>query len=154
MNMYQTLIFLHSLIRWLVVLSLIVAVITAVRGYYRHKKFTATDNAIRHWTATIAHLQLMIGMVLYFQSPLMTFFFKNFETAKRSFELVFFGMIHSLLMFIAIVVLTLGSALTKRRRSDHSKFRTMLLWYAVVLVIIFLAIPWPFSPFAHRPYFR
>ncbi|WP_028786685.1 hypothetical protein [Terrimonas ferruginea] len=152
--MYQTLIFLHSILRWLVLLSLVIAVCRAARGYYRGKMFTAVDNAVRHWTATIGHLQLMAGLVLYFQSPLVSFFLKNFDTAQHSFDLVFFGMIHSLLMFVAIVVLTLGSALSKRRLADKSKFRTMLLWYAAALLIIFIAIPWPFSPFVHRPYFR
>jgi cbb3-type cytochrome oxidase subunit 3 len=30
----------------------------------------------------------------------------------------------------------------------------MLVWFTIALIIIFIAIPWPFSPFANRPYFR
>jgi hypothetical protein len=57
-------------------------------------------------------------------------------------------------MFSAIIVITIGSAMAKRKATDRERFKTMLTWYAIALLIIFLAIPWPFSPFANRPYFR
>jgi uncharacterized membrane protein len=152
--MYQLLTFLHSSLRWLVLAGLIFAIYKAIRGYFQKRNFSKTDNAIRHWTATIAHIQLMVGMTLYFQSPVTRYFLKNFSTAKESFDLLFFGMIHSLIMLIAIVIITISSALTKRKPTDEEKFRTMLIGYSVAVIIIFIAIPWPFSPFANRPYFR
>lgn len=152
--MYQILILLHSSFRWLVVSSLLIALYTAATGYFQKRTFNKTDNAIRHWTATIAHIQLMIGMLLYFESPLTAYFQKNFSTAKESVELVFFGAIHASFMLIAIVVITIGSALAKRRATDKEMFKTMLIWYTIAFLIIFLAIPWPFSPFVNRPYFR
>ncbi|THD34026.1 hypothetical protein [uncultured Flavobacterium sp.] len=152
--MYQTLNFLHSTLRWLVLISLIVALYKAYRGYFQKTAFTKTDNAIRHWTATIAHLQLMIGMTLYFQSPIIKYFLKNFSAAKENFDLLFFGLIHSTLMLIAVIIITIGSAMAKRKTLDNEKFKTMLIWYGLALFLIFIAIPWPFSPFANRPYFR
>lgn len=152
--MYQILILLHSSIRWLVVVSLLIALYRAGNGYFHYRSFTKTDNSIRHWTATIAHIQLMIGMLLYFESPLTAYFQKNFATAKNNSELLFFGAIHSSFMLIAIVVITIGSALAKRRGTDEEKFKTMLVWYLIAFLIIFIAIPWPFSPFVNRPYFR
>ncbi|PKW29859.1 hypothetical protein [Flavobacterium lindanitolerans] len=152
--MYQTLTFLHSTLRWLVLISLIVALYKAYRGYFLKTAFTKKDNAIRHWTATIAHLQLMIGMTLYFQSPIIKYFLKNFSAAKENFDLLFFGLIHSTLMLIAVIIITIGSAMAKRKTLDNEKFKTMLIWYGLALFLIFIAIPWPFSPFANRPYFR
>lgn len=58
------------------------------------------------------------------------------------------------MMLIAIVVITFGSIATKRKTSDVEKFKTMAIWYTVAFVIIFLSIPWGFSPFTSRPYFR
>ncbi|TPD66866.1 hypothetical protein [Flavobacterium microcysteis] len=152
--MYQTLTFLHSTLRWFVLISLVISLYKAYRGYSQKTTFTKTDNAIRHWTATIAHLQLMVGITLYFQSPIIKYFLKNFSTAKENFDLLFFGLIHSTLMLIAIVIVTIGSALSKRKTLDNEKFKTMLVWYGLALLLIFVAIPWPFSPFANRPYFR
>ncbi|MGN7821373.1 hypothetical protein ACTJJB_14675 [Chitinophaga sp. 22536] len=152
--MYQSLTFLHSIIRWLVLISLIIAICKAAKGYFTNAVFTKSDNAVRHWTATIAHIQLLAGMALYSQSPVIQYFWKHFSTAKETFDLLFFGLIHGLLMFTAIIIVTIGSAMAKRRPTDKDRFRTMLVWYSVALLIIFIAIPWPFSPIANRPYFR
>jgi drug/metabolite transporter (DMT)-like permease len=57
-------------------------------------------------------------------------------------------------MLTAIVLLTIGSALTKRKKDDRDKFKTMLTWFGIALIIILIAVPWPFSPFAQRPYLR
>jgi len=152
--MYQTLTFLHSLTRWLVLISLIYSIYRSFKGYFADRKFTGTDNTVRHWTATIAHIQLIIGMIFYFKSPVIQYFWKNFTQAKESFEHVFFGLIHISLMITAIIIITIGSALAKRKPSDKEQFKTMGLWFSIALIIIFIAIPWPFSPFANRPYFR
>jgi cytochrome c biogenesis factor len=96
----------------------------------------------------------MIGIVLYSQSPVIKYFWTNFREATQDTEAIFFGLIHILLMITAIVIVTIGSALSKRRQTDSEKFKTMFIWYAVALFIIFIAIPWPFSPLANRPYFR
>lgn len=152
--MYQTLTFLHSLTRWLVLISLMYTVYRSFKGYFSNRKFTETDNAVRHWTATIAHIQLIIGMIFYFKSPVIQYFWKNFNAAKESFEHVFFGLIHIILMVTAISMITIGSALAKRKFPDREKFKTMGIWFCIALIIILIAIPWPFSPFANRPYFR
>lgn len=152
--MYQTLTFLHSFTRWLVLISLIYAVYRSFKGYFLNRKFTETDNTVRHWTATIAHLQLVLGMIFYFKSPVIQYFWQHFNEAKESFDHIFFGLIHISMMFTAIMIVTIGSALAKRKLSDKEKFRTMGIWFSTALIIIFLAIPWPFSPFSNRPYFR
>lgn len=152
--MYQAFTFYHSTVRWLVLASLIYAIFRAYRGYRFNAVFSKTDNAIRHWTATIAHIQLMLGLVLYFQSPLIKYFFANFRETVWKLDFSFFGLFHSLMMFLAVVILTIGSALAKRKANDSDKFKTMLLWFSLSLLLIFIAIPWPFSPLAQRPYFR
>ncbi|MDY0931315.1 hypothetical protein [Chryseobacterium sp. CFBP8996] len=152
--MYQALTFLHSTVRWLVLLSLLYSIFRAYKGYFSNKEFTKTDNSIRHWTATIAHVQLVLGIILYSQSPIIKYFWKNFNEAKESFDLLFFGMIHIFLMLFSIILITIGSSISKRKITDKEKFKIMLIYFIIALIIIFIAIPWPFSPLANRPYFR
>jgi hypothetical protein len=144
----------HSLLRWLVLLSLIYALYRAYRGFTGGIAFSKTDNSVRHWTATIAHIQLIAGMILYFQSPVTAYFWRNFSEVIRQVNTTFFGIVHISLMLIAIVVITIGSALAKRKQSDREKFKTMLIWFGIGLLIILIAVPWPFSPWASRPYLR
>lgn len=153
-NMYQTLTLYHSFFRWLVLISLLLAIYRGVRGLLKRSAFGRNDNLIRHWTATIAHIQLIIGITLYSQSPPVNYFWANKTEAIKNMDVTFFAIIHMILMMTAIAVITIGSALAKRRLSDQAKFRTMLTWFAIALLIIFIAIPWPFSPLACRPYWR
>lgn len=152
--MYPYLLLFHSLVRWLVVGSVLVALFRGFRGWLGQKPFTGFDNTLRHTTATVAHVQLMIGFLLYFKSPLVAYFHSSTLPDGQVGEAGFFGWIHSSLMTLAIVLLTIGSALAKRQESDQAKFKTMTLWFLLGLLIIFIAIPWPFSPWVQRPYIR
>ncbi|MCW3083234.1 MAG: hypothetical protein JWP12_600 [Bacteroidetes bacterium] len=152
--MYTTLLVTHSLIRWLVLISLLYSLYRAYSGWLGNKAFTKSDNSIRHITATIAHVQLIVGLWLYFISPIINYFLHHYEEAKKQDEIRFFGMEHSVMMLIAIIIITIGSAKAKRKITDRGKFKTMAIWYSVALFIILVCIPWKFSPLASRPYFR
>lgn len=150
--MYAALLFFHSILRWLVLASLLCGIVAGLRGYRGQRAFTARHNSLRHWTATIAHIQLMAGMILYSKSAMVKAFLD--KTGAGSKEPLFFATIHSALMLLAVVVITIGSALAKRKEKNADKYRTMLLWFSCALLLILIAIPWPFSPFAHRPLAR
>ncbi|WP_221393063.1 hypothetical protein [Dyadobacter sp. NIV53] len=152
--MYTSLLFFHSIVRWFVLASLIFAIYRSYTGFKTNAVFSKTDDSVRHWTATIAHIQLTIGSVLYFISPLIKFFLANFKEQIRNIDLAFFGLAHILLMTISIVIITIGSALAKRKKSDKEKFQTIFIYFSIALFIIFLSIPWPFSPFANRALIR
>lgn len=152
--MYTALLLTHSLFRWLVVASLLYAIVRSYRGLTTGASFSKADNAVRHWTATFSHIQFMIGYTLYFISPLIKAFFANKREGLHIIDLSFFAVIHILLMTIAVVVITIGSARVKRKEHSGDKYRTMLRWFAAGLLIIFIAIPWPFSPLAKRPWLR
>lgn len=152
--MPEFLLYVHSLFRWLVLFSLLAATGTAWHGLSKARTFSRADNAVRHWTATIAHVQLLIGILLYTQSPMIGWFWSNYAEASHDPNPMFFGIVHGALMLTAIVVITIGSSLAKRSVTDREKFATVLLWYTAALLIILIAIPWPFSPLAARPYLR
>jgi len=152
--MYAVLLFAHSLFRWLVLISLLLAVVNAYGGYTSRRKFIKRDNLLRHGTATIAHIQFMIGMVIYFNSPAVSYFQQDEANRSALSDPVFFAVIHIVLMLIAVILITMGSAFAKRKKTDREKFGTILFWFSAALIIILVAIPWPFSPLANRPYFR
>jgi hypothetical protein len=152
--MYATVLTLHSAFRWLVLGSLVYALCRAYLGYTANQPFTKTDDAVRHWTATIAHVQLLLGMALYISSPVVKANFASLRETGFALSEAFFTVLHPLLMLVAVVLVTIGSALAKRRPTARAQFQTMLLWYGVALLSILSFIPWPFSPLASRPLFR
>jgi len=152
--MLNTLLFFHSVVRWAVLATLFYAIFRAYKGYAHKLTFTKRDDSIRHWAATTAHIQLMLGIVLYTQSPNAKFSLHSTVVNGQVTQPFFFGVIHLLLMVLAIVIITIGSAMAKRKTTNSDKFKTMLIWFGIALLVIFIAIPWPFSPLAQRPYLR
>ncbi|RDC65085.1 hypothetical protein [Adhaeribacter pallidiroseus] len=152
--MYSTLLTLHSWVRWLVLVSLLLALFYAYRGWFTNKPFTKSDNTIRNLATSFAHIQILLGLCLYYISPITTYFLHNFKEAVHQREIRFFGMEHSSVMFIALVVITIGSSKAKRHSQDKQKFKIMALWFTIGLLLILSSIPWAFSPLVSRPYFR
>lgn len=154
--MYPEILALHSLFRWLVVASLLFAIYRGYKGWFSDKSFSKFDNSVRQWTAIIAQIQLVIGILLYSISPLVHYFLNNFKKALPQREIRFFGMEHAVMMIIAIVIITIGSVRAKRKSTDKEKYKTMSIWFTIGILIILTSMPLPFSPapMVRRPYFR
>jgi len=150
--MEAILISLHSIFRWLVLVALLYAIIQAFFDYQFGRTFSTYIHKVCQWTVSIVHIQLIIGMILYIKSPFSSYFWKGGIDGIAHKDILFFGFIHPLLMLAAVVLITIGSALMKRQRVDQQKYKTILLWFSLGFVLIFLAIPWPFSVFAQRSY--
>ncbi len=152
--LYTYLLALHSLVRWFVLLALVTGIIAGYRGWLGKKPFTSRSNFLRHSIATVAHIQLVLGVWLYFVSPIIAYFLHNFKDAVHNRQIRFFGMEHSLMMLVAIVLITIGSAAAKRKPTDKAKFKTMAIWFTIALLVLLSSIPWPFSPLVSRPWLR
>ncbi|OQP66086.1 hypothetical protein A3860_15150 [Niastella vici] len=152
--MFSILLTLHSLFRWLVLISLLMAVFRAYQGWLGNKPFSKPDNSLRIATVTIAHIQLILGISLYCLSPVIRYFLNYFKKAVHERATRFFGMEHVTMMVIAIVLITIGAVKTKKQAASQQKFKTMAIWFTIALVVILTSIPWPFSPFTRRPFFR
>ena len=152
--MYTTLLSLHSIFRWLVIIGVIYTLYRAYSGLFGNRVFNSGDSNARKYTVISAHIQLVMGLIIYFTSPLTQYFMSNFKAAVPVKEFRFYGMEHSITMVIAIVLLTIGSAISKKKQTDAAKFKALAIWFTIALILILLMTPWPFSPFSAKPWFR
>lgn len=144
--MYEILKLIHSLLRWVVLILLLAAIIKSLNGLISKRSFSNSDNKISLFLMISAHTQLVVGILLYFISPFVQFGNMNDK------EIRFFTIEHSFMMIIAIVFITLARILSKKAATDITKFRRLFIFCLIALIIIFIAIPWPFSPVS-RPWF-
>lgn len=152
--MFSTILALHSLVRWLILICLLVAVYRAYYGWFSKKEFSRFDHSIRVWTTFIAYTQLTLGLWLYYISPIVHYFLQNVKEAIHQRDMRFFGMEHIVVMVLATIVIAVGSIKTKQKSTSYEKYKTMAIWYTIGLLMILSSIPWTFSPFTSRPYFR
>jgi NADH:ubiquinone oxidoreductase subunit 6 (subunit J) len=152
--MYYHLLLTHSYFRWAVVMSLLFALGRAVWGWAGTRPYTRTDALARVLAVITTHTQVLLGAWLYFVSPLVAYFLDTPAKGTLPLEIWFFAAIHVTLLLGAVVVLTIGSALAKRAGTDREKHRLTAIYFGAALLLILIAVPWPFSPLAARPWFR
>ena len=66
----------------------------------------------------------------------------------------FFTMEHGLMMIIAWVLVHAGRISVKKAVTPEAKFKKTLIYFGIALLLILLAIPWPFRETVARPWFR
>ena len=152
--MFASLLILHSIIRWLVLAALIAGISRSYYGLKSGTLYGANDHLISRCSTSIAVSQLLIGFSLYGLSPIVSYFWQNFSQGVHLREIRFFGMEHSLMMFIAVLLICIANFKVKAKNTDRAKFKTILVWYSIALFIIFTSIPWFFSPLVNRPAIR
>lgn len=128
----------HSGWAYIALLVLVVAVINAIIGFASKKEFTAKDRKIALFGLIAIHTQLLIGLVLYFVSPLgLTSLGQMSDKALRLTSLE-----HPLINLIAIALITIGWSKHKKLTTSESKFKTFSIFYGLGLVLILSRIPW------------
>ncbi|WP_375446432.1 hypothetical protein [uncultured Fibrella sp.] len=151
---YPVILLIHSALRWLVLGSLVAVLASTYSGLLRLRPYSPVDQLLRVVATSIAHTQLLIGIYLYTISPLIRYYWPNRATSGDSPELSFFALIHSSMMLTAVILMTVGSSKAKRQTDAKQQFTTTAVYFTIGLLLILLAIPWPFSPLAARPWFR
>jgi NADH:ubiquinone oxidoreductase subunit 2 (subunit N) len=128
----------HSGWAYIVLILLLVAVINAIIGFTSKKEFTATDRKIGLFTLIATHTQLLIGLFLYFVSPLGKAAFGQMSNA----ELRLTSLEHPLINIIAIILITIGWSKHKNLITNESKFKTFSIFYGLGLLLILSRLPW------------
>lgn len=144
----------HNLLRWAVLIAGVWAFVAAVTGITGKKPFTANDNRIGLLFTLFMHLQILLGLLIYFvTSPMMKVIFNDFGAAMKNSEMRFWAVEHILAMIIAAVIITIGRSKSKKAADDLAKHKKAAIFYGIGLLLILMMIPWPFG--AHiRPWLR
>ena len=151
---FPVLLFLHSLIRWFLLAGLVATVVRGYQGWGYGRIFTTADKRLVKVTTRLAEIQFVIGVALYAVSPLVRYFLHHFSEAVHQRDLRFFGMEHITMMVISVGLISVGAARVRKKEHSRDKFKAMAIWFSVALLLIFVSIPWAFSPFTARPYWR
>lgn len=138
--MYPMLVHAHSGLRWLVLLFLLLAIFSSLTKWQSGKTYTASDKRFSLMALIFTHVQLILGLVLYFISPKVRF---SGDVMGNSLTR-FYTVEHMSLMLIAIVLITIGYSRAKRAVVDGKKFKSLFWYYSIGLLLILVSIPWPF----------
>ena len=132
----------HSYWAYLVLAILIVAVVNAILGVAKKKKFTDKDLRIGLFALIVSHIQLLIGLVWYFMSPWFSALTEDTGGVMKEKSLRLLVVEHPVMMILAIVFITIGWSKHKKKTKDSAKFKTFAIFYGIGLLLMLSKIPW------------
>ena len=136
--MYEIIQKLHSGWAYIAFLLLVIAVVNSFIGLFTKKEFTDKNRKIALFALAAIHTQLLIGIIVYFVSPLgFTSLGQMKDAALRLTSLE-----HPLMNLIGITLITIGWMKHKKLTTSESKFKTFSIYYGLGLVVILIKIPW------------
>lgn len=141
--MYSSLKDLHSYWAFAVLGLLVIAILNSFAGLSQKKPFLDRDKKIAMFALIFAHVQFVIGIIMYITSPYL-------ETAKqlgmgavmKDKTLRLYLVEHPLINIIALVLITIGWSTHKRAEDDAVKFKKIAYLYTAGLLLLLSRIPW------------
>ena len=125
--MYDFLQKFHSGWAYLALLLLVITVLNSVIGLTSKKEFTAKDRKIALFGLVFTHIQLLVGVALYFLPQ---------QKLGQSYA------DHPYVAILAIVLITIGWSKHKKAATSESKYKTIAIFYGLGLLLILARIPW------------
>jgi hypothetical protein len=136
--MYEFIQKFHSGWAYLALLLLVIAALNSVLGMVSKKEFSSKDRTIALLGLIFSHVQLLVGLVLYFISPLGKAGLSEMSNAAIRLT----ALEHPLINIIAIIFITIGWSKHKKVTSSEAKFKTISIFYGIGLLLILARIPW------------
>lgn len=136
-TMYSSLLLAHSYLRYFILIFLVVVIVKAVIGLTSKQPYGKWDNKLGLYLFIFTHMQLLVGLILYFVSPFVKFGSDTMSDKTTRYWTVE----HVFAMLVAVVLITLARSTSKRMPSDEAKHKRMAIFNFVALVVI-IAMVW------------
>jgi len=148
--MYDVVLALHSLVRWVALALGLVAAGAALASTLGSRPFGDGGLRAGRLFAVSLDVQLLLGLLLYLVlSPITSSAMADFGGAMGNPILRFWIIEHPTMMVAALALAHIGVARV-RRASPASRPRQAAIFFSLALLLLVVATPWPFSTVA-RP---
>ncbi len=141
--MSDFLIFLHSWLRWAIVILGIVLIAKGAMGMGGSKDFSKSNNTQSAIFTGLFHLQVLLGLILYFFiSDITAAAFQDFGGAMKNAAVRYWAVEHITVMILAAVLVQVGRIRIKKADTDKKKFRSMFWFFLIAMLLVASRIPW------------
>ena len=140
--MYSILRSVHSYWAYFVLILLVLAILNALRGRISGKEFGAKDLRISLFGLIFSHIQLLIGLILYFVYPWFDQWSALGMGVMKDAQTRLYLVEHPITNLLAIVLITMGWSMHKRQTTSSKKFLRIALFYSIGLLLLLSRIPW------------
>lgn len=152
--MYNGLLHLHNLLRWVILILLLVALFRHLAGMNNKRRVSAGDQKVDLFLMIAAHTTLLLGLYQWVAGPwgLKLISANGMGVVMKNTAYRFFAIEHITGMLIAIILITIGRGKVKKA-VDYTAHKKAFWLFLVALIIILASVPWPFREAIARPLF-
>lgn len=144
----------HSILRYLVLLFGVWAVFNALTGVMSKRTYNGNDNKSNLFFMILTDLQLLLGLVLLYNWVTNSGVSDvGMGAVMKDKAMRFWTVEHPLMMFLAWVFVHISRSASKKATSDLAKHKKVLIFSGLALLIMLASIPWPFREVIGRPLF-
>ena len=140
--MYNILKTVHSYWAFFVLTILFIAILNALIRMISKKSFKSTDLRISLFGLIFSHIQLLIGLILYFISPWFDQWSSLGMGIMKNNESRLYLVEHPITNILAIFFITIGWSLHKKQSESSKKFLRISLFYGFGYILLLSRIPW------------
>jgi heme A synthase len=141
--MYNTVKILHSYWAYLVLLVLILATLNTLIKFFGKKEYHAKDFRISLFTLIVMHIQLIIGVILFFVSDYLSLISEEGIGGIMKDSTLRSNIVeHPFTMILVVALITIGYSKHKKKLTSMSKFKTIAIFYTLSLLLVLAMIPW------------
>jgi hypothetical protein len=140
--MYEFLLALHNITRWLVLAAAVWTLARGFMGWRNRSAWTEADRKAGLFYGISVDVQFLLGLILSFVSPIVTGAFEDLGQAMQEAGLRVIVAEHIPLMVIALIIVHVTSSMAKRAEDDAARHRRALIGYGLATLLIIVAIPW------------
>ena len=149
----QTILVLHNLLRWAILLFALWTLISAISGLVSRRIYSGSDNRASLLFTLGCDIQLLLGLILYYANSWFDRL-KDLGNNMKDANNRFFTLEHALLMIIAWLLVHVGRVAVRKGTTPASKHKRTLIFFGLAILLIMAAIPWPFRETIARPLYR
>lgn len=140
--MYSILKTVHSYWAFFVLTILFIAILNSLIRIISKKSFNSTDLRISLFGLIFSHIQLLIGLILYFISPWFDQWSSLGMGIMKNNESRLYLVEHPITNILAIFFITIGWSLHKKQSESSKKFLRISLFYGFGYILLLSRIPW------------
>jgi glucan phosphoethanolaminetransferase (alkaline phosphatase superfamily) len=135
----------HNVLRWGVLIFGLYAITKAVLGLVKNQEYTKYHNLSAVLFVAFTHLQILIGLWLYFNRGYLDVLFSgNMGEVMKNSALRFWTIEHFIGMLLSAVLIQICRSKSKKAVTPRMKHKISLRFFVIGLIIIIASIPWPF----------
>lgn len=144
--MENTLVMTHSMLRYIVLVLLVLAIIKAIAGWATKGSWKPFDDKLNLFTMISVDLQFLLGLILFFVSTKINAFMEAGDVMKNPISRLYI-VEHPATMLIGIILIHIGKAKAKKATDAVKKHKNIAIFYLIALALIVSKIPWETSKY-------